>query len=1158
MPIHEAINHGLIKKHRDGASSGSSVSHLASPDHDLLPGAPGYSFHMASDATDANNDEDYFKGFHKIEAINRPVIERHGREATREVMVLRPEHPHHERTLFGSAFPVESLQHVADESSDDDEFIDAAQELDLPVVRYEALSDCLVALACRIQRETVARLMSGLFAEQRALQQQYHLVKKLSAELSAVYEDTSRSLLQRFTDMATIISRYEGWVPENIKSLQQCLKLTSKVDALIETARRQRGETNLRGAIAEIRGILNSDAVQSALSRERSEQFLTILDRSAQTFELLAKLNSLEEGAGFDDYLELVTSDQLINELAPECLTSLVSLAVDVKKRVDVLYADVVNPCADFPTSGTHTEKLGWLMQILEVDEVRQALSSFLGPQQLALLATPQALVKLVGDYPGESSALEKLRWIASLESSPSARKITEGTLLRPVVEGMSRAVGGSDKVLPIVDFLTGITAPDIGRFEQARMLASALLGPGQMRNMVSLLGPFSPAARAGSGVYDWYMNIPAGMTWGETARYFVGEAAHYVKDQPALIKSLTGVDITYALTVAEMIRKLPAIKREWNWEEAAAWLVQEAIRNPDARWYFDRFLEVCLAWQFYQILTRQDAIEDPEALQGVIKILRCYLPDGGEVVIDTLQTVWPLLPGLIALKDELGTLPVTDSWITWLSCVVEHSRQSNHPAVRDLAGRIEALACRLGTDAMLGIVGSLSNVMANVLGTFPASEGTAMPLSNEQSRPGSDVTGGALDAATARRNEAALALARYLAHPFVSLQDTIRDYADALAVFAFRKMPQNSEELGVVFACLAVLEALDSGADMPEGATGSSASAVRPDEVAVAAPFGASLRPDTPAVIWGDEQAKRERILAGISLGAYWLATTWAAYKVLSPRFRGVKNEATDTAVHADLAEVKTDQNVDGKVSSENGEGIARESQKLVGNPGGNHEPPAAGGVCHFLKKYRGELAVGAAVMMGAGLTSYFVGKYFLCDDLAAAVDRVVDKVEFDDVTSIPEFRELFSAHARRSRSVLSAGAAENSEEKIKKYFSALGENLGNEGSLKTFFEILTVRLLPKILSKRGVTDSLDDDFALLAELDLMLMKMQRYIVSVVLAFDNFTEFKTLLMLNQLRNFILQILLDKYPDKTMSYYAAMVIQKENKDAGELSAISLA
>ncbi|MEZ0602399.1 hypothetical protein ACAX43_09670 [Paraburkholderia sp. IW21] len=1160
MPIYEAINHKLIK-HRNGAKSGSNASHLESQDNDLPPGVSGYRSHVSIDLADESEDEDYFEGFHQFEAINLPVIERHDLQRTPEVMMLRSEHSHHERSLTRSGSPFDPLERVATESSDDDEFADAAEEVGPPVVRYEALADCLVTLACRIQQETVAGLMSGLSVEQRVLSTQYRFARKLNAELSAVYEDANLSLLQRFTEMAKIISCYEEWVPENIRSLQQGLKLTSKVERLLDIAQGEYGETNVRGVIAEIRGVLNSGAVQSALSRERSEQFLTILDRSAQTFEFLAKLNSLEDGAGFSDYLELVASDQLINELAPESLTSLVSLAADVKKRIELLYAGVGNPCADFPTNGTHTEKLGWLVQILEVDEVRQALSPFLGPQWLALLTTPQAVVKLLGDYPDEAGSLEKLRWIASLESSPSARKITEGTLLRPVVEGMSRAVGGSDQTLPIIDFLTRLTAQDVSRFEQARMLASALLGPVKTRNMVSLLAPFSPAAKVGAGVYDWYMNIPVGMTWRETAQYFVDEAAHYVRDKPALITSITGVDITYALSVAEIIRKLPAIKRDWSWEETAAWLVQETIRNPHARWYFDRFLEVCLAWQFYQILTRQDAIEDPEALQGVVKILQCYLPDGGEVVIDALLTVWPLLPGLIALREELGTLPPTDSWITWLNVVVERSRQSSHPAIEGLAARIEALACRLGTHAMLSVSGTLSSAMASVLGTLRSPGLRVTPRGEERPRTDNAPTGGALDAidaATARRTQATVALARYLAQPLASLQDVISDYVDALAVFAFKKMPPNSEELGVTFACLMVLEALDRGGNIPDETTSSAANTVRPDELAAAAPSGLSSIPDTRPVIWGDEQAKREKILAGLSLAAYWLATTWAAYKVLSPRFGSVENEAPDAAMDAGLIEVKIDGSTDRKADAKVGEDIPEAAQKLVDNAADDHEPPSTGGARHFLKKYRGELAVGAAVMMGAGLTAYFVEKYFLCDDLDAAIDRILGKLEFIDVTSIPEFQDLLSGgHARQSRRVLSEGALESSEEKIKEYLLALSGRLGKEGPLKIFFENLTARLLPHILSKQGVVGRLGDDFALLAELDLMLMKMQRYIVSVIIAFDNFTDFRMLLMLNQLRNFILQVLLDKYNDRTLSYYAALVSQREFQELNEFWKIKI-
>lgn len=297
MSIYEAINHKLIK-HRNGSNSGSNAPHLENQDNDLPPGMSRYRSLLSIDLVDESEDEDYFEDFHQFEAINLPVIERQNLQRTPEIVMLRSEHSHHERSLFRTASPFDPLPSVAGKSSDD-EFADVAEEVDPPVVRYEALADCLVTLACRIQQETVAGLMSGLSAEQQALSPQYRFARKLNAELSAVYEDTNRSLLQRFTEMAKIISCYEGWVPENIRSLQQWLKLTSKVERLIDIAQGQYDEASVRGVIAEIRGVLNSGAVQSALSRERSEQFLKILDRSAQTFEFLAKLNRASVGPGF-------------------------------------------------------------------------------------------------------------------------------------------------------------------------------------------------------------------------------------------------------------------------------------------------------------------------------------------------------------------------------------------------------------------------------------------------------------------------------------------------------------------------------------------------------------------------------------------------------------------------------------------------------------------------------------------------------------------------------------------------------------------------------------------------------------------------------------------------------------------------------------------
>lgn len=996
-----------------------------------------------------------------------------------------------------------------------------AHDFAVPASGYAALTGYLASLGASIQRETVARLMSTLSAEQRAWPQQYTAAVRLIADLSAIYSDATRSLPRRCVGMAKILSAYEGPLPDNLRALQQGLTLVSGIERLVDAATGGYDAVDIDGVVAAIRDIVRHDAVRAVLPETRGEQFLSVLQASVQAFDCLAQLNRVDSDAGFDRYLTLFVSWQQKNDRMPGMLTSLAGLVEDIRSRIARLPAGLTRHCGAFPVDGGIAAQLGWLMRLVEIDEVRAELASWLDPQSMALLATPHALVELLGDFPGDASAWEQLRWIASLDSAPATRKMIEGTALRPVLESIGAALGGNGRIALAFDFLTRFTASDIGRLEQARMLATTLLGPARLRNMAALLtpfsplapfvplAPFSPLAQLGLGMYDTYTQwptLPPGMTWRETARFFVGEVARFVEDKPALIGSLIGVDSGYVRTVAELVRRLPSIHAEWTWEQAANWLVEEAVKNTPARWYFDRFLEVCLVWRFYQIIGWRDAVEDPQALQQIVKLVRRYLPGSGELVIDALQTAWPLLPGLIALREERGALPATDSWIGWLNSVVESATHSEHPAVQGLVVQIDALACSVGTEAICNVFDSLRGVPGNPAASSSARAPARSPADTSAGGQAQAASAGAAPLSYSHAGSV-VALARHVVQPLTSLRDVCTGYGHALAARAFMKMPANSDELGLVFACLAVLNAADGSANSQDVMTLMSAGSLSSDEHGVVGLSSPRTQPRT--TIWGDEQIARERQLATASLAAYWLATAWVAYKVMKPVHASDRRHATAPT--------------------------ARASRLL-----------------NCLTRYRGELALGATVMLGAGMTAYCVKKYYRDDGLEAAIARLLDNIVCADVTAIPAFHEVFSSGTGRTlKSTAPIEGSADTQEKIRAYLATLGGELESHAPLKRFYDHLTARLLPKLAAIEGVTSRLNDDFALLAELDLMILRMQRYIVSMIVAFDNFTDFNALLLLNQVRNFVIRILLQKYRDRTLNYYLALTEQKEFAELDE-------
>ncbi|MFM0739904.1 hypothetical protein PQQ51_21905, partial [Paraburkholderia xenovorans] len=96
----------------------------------------------------------------------------------------------------------------------------------------------------------------------------------------------------------------------------------------------------------------------------------------------------------------------------------------------------------------------------------------------------------------------------------------------------------------------------------------------------------------------------------------------------------------------------------------------------------------------------------------------------------------------------------------------------------------------------------------------------------------------------------------------------------------------------------------------------------------------------------------------------------------------------------------------------------------------------------------------------------------------------------------------------------------------------------------LYRFFSNLMVDLKPIILTKKSVMARLGDDYAVLIELDTMLLAMQEFIIDKQFSIEDYKNFHALLLINEARNGLVRDLQNRYGDKAAPYYKILSRRK--------------
>jgi hypothetical protein len=514
-----------------------------------------------------------------------------------------------------------------------------------------------MVLINRLLQQVIERLIDSALKKGEALVADY---MTLPNQISLIYRDSSQPFPEKLKAINALIKDYKESLPDFITVLPPWLDLAIKAWSLEEIDQECNIEENIRTILDTTHTLLTNPLISELLSPEQVTRISTLLQQGSQATILLTKFRKLPCEAPFGDYFDLLKDDPLLRSIAPASVLSLVKLADQLGQQLDNVA---------FPAGKDERSKLDWLMKLLIADKGVELLAPHVDVNVLTAVKTPIALVRLFKQYPIEANRLAQLDWLTHQLWSSNDSPPLAGTLLEPMVGRLQDSLGDSREIMRITKLLIKIANPQIDRKKKLPELLRLIFTPRRGAKLASFILPYFPnlfaTLNAGKTVYKagkdvselrgWYAQVSPDQSWQATSKQFAEKISFILKKDADLFASLSGFSAGSIQATGSAIHAL----LDWSWEKTVSWLLEQIKSNPDGRWYYDRMLEVCLAWQLYQAFKPGTASAHAHtALLNAAVLLKSSLPEINTATLDIIIQILPLLPGLVALKSETQKLP--------------------------------------------------------------------------------------------------------------------------------------------------------------------------------------------------------------------------------------------------------------------------------------------------------------------------------------------------------------------------------------------------------------------------------------------------------------------------------------------------------------------
>ncbi|EPF16974.1 Rho-activating domain of cytotoxic necrotizing factor [Cedecea davisae] len=558
-------------------------------------------------------------------------------------------------------------------------------------------------------------------------------LEELHTELRALAQSHD-VLTTHLRMLCELLSRYHQHVPEHYQPLLNNLNELVRAGLSIY----QLSATRLPTLFSEIKQFANQAeyllslrVVKEQLPAALLNQLCRLPMQMRKTADILLQAQLMPQDSSLEDWLLVIQQHGVLPEPLQQMLASYTQLWVRLRALHDNNIA--VARRYPLPAEDNWPERINWILRILKDPQTARQIAANVPSGLVDAVKLSEPLLRMVGEFPAEGTLAQQLEWARQHAALPS-RELKQLLTQQPLAEFINtlHQQAGNRISSPIIfNVLLILASPDLSLLEKSNNIIALCLRDCRFRGGIAYA--MRGAARTFSGgalalsTWDWYQQLPAGLTWQQMIERFVSELNQQVSTTPQLLRELLP---DYVLQSASTLSALIDLPVGSSWQDTVRWAIAKLGLSQAHNWICQRYIELCLIRGVCESLQHGDAVQREALLRDLAISLKDYFELEPNSELAGLVDLLPYLPLLSSLHETIKHIPATNSWLTWTTHLLRAIEQHPHPALAALRSQMETQIAQYLGDSLVTTFDSLWAQLPEFSDPlrFPEAEAAAFP----------------------------------------------------------------------------------------------------------------------------------------------------------------------------------------------------------------------------------------------------------------------------------------------------------------------------------------------------------------------------------------------------------------------------------------------
>ncbi|WP_279046029.1 cytotoxic necrotizing factor Rho-activating domain-containing protein [Cedecea davisae] len=516
----------------------------------------------------------------------------------------------------------------------------------------------------------------------------------------------------RLRMLCEVLARYHDQVPDNYRPLLNNLNELARAGLSIYQLSASRLPTlfsELRQFAAQAEYLLSLRLIKELLPTPLLRQLSRLPAQMCKVADILLQAQLMPEGTSLNEWLLIIQQHDVLPKPLQQMLESYSQLRKELRsltengRELAILYP--------FSADSSLPEGINWILRILSDPRTSHYIAAYISSELLETFRLSAPLLRLIGDFPAEGTLAGQLNWAGQHISLPSVelKRLLAQQPVAEIVNDLRQKISSRIVNSTLLDALMILADPTPGFWDKSNNIISLFLRSFRFRGGVAYamrkaVGSFSGGSLVVS-TWDWYQQLPAGLSWQHTLERFITELQREIGSTPQLLRELLP---DYILQGAEMLSALTELPVGQPWQNTMRWAIQQLGLSGINNWLCQRYIELCLIRGVYESLQQGDIIQREALLKDLAISLKEFFSLRPDSELAGLVDLLPYLPVLSNIHEKLKHMPATNSWLSWTTNLLALIEQEPHPALLALRSQLETQIANYISDTLTAAFDSL------------------------------------------------------------------------------------------------------------------------------------------------------------------------------------------------------------------------------------------------------------------------------------------------------------------------------------------------------------------------------------------------------------------------------------------------------------------